>query len=56
MIKGTIDKIAGPLVIAEGMKDARMYDLVYVSDYALIGEVIELKGDRASIQVYEETG
>ena len=56
MIKGTIDKIAGPLVIADGMKDARMYDLVYVSDYALIGEVIELKGDRASIQVYEETG
>lgn len=56
MIKGTIDKIAGPLVIADGMKDARMYDLVYVSDYALIGEIIELKGDRASIQVYEETG
>ncbi|MCK4672151.1 MAG: V-type ATP synthase subunit A, partial [Candidatus Aegiribacteria sp.] len=56
MIKGTIDKIAGPLVVADGMKDARMYDLVYVSDYALIGEIIELKGDRASIQVYEETG
>ena len=56
MIKGTIDKIAGPLVVADGMKDARMYDLVYVSDYALIGEIIELKGARASIQVYEETG
>ena len=56
MISGTIDKIAGPLVVADGMKDARMYDLVYVSDYKLIGEIIELKGDKASIQVYEETG
>ncbi len=56
MIRGTIDKIAGPLVVADGMKDARMFDLVYVSDYNLIGEVIELKGDKASIQVYEETG
>ncbi len=56
MIKGTIDKIAGPLVVADGMKKARMYDLVYVSDYGLIGEIIELKGDKASIQVYEETG
>lgn len=56
MIKGTIDKIAGPLVVADGMKKARMFDLVYVSDYGLIGEIIELKGDKASIQVYEETG
>ncbi len=56
MINGTIDKIAGPLVVADGMKDARMYDLVYVSDYKLIGEIIELKGEKASIQVYEETG
>lgn len=56
MIKGTIDKIAGPLVVADGMGDARMFDLVYVSDYGLIGEVIELKGSKASIQVYEETG
>ncbi len=56
MIKGTIDKIAGPLVVADGMREARMYDLVYVSDYGLIGEIIELKGDKASIQVYEETG
>ena len=56
MIRGTIDKIAGPLVVADGMKGARMFDLVYVSDYNLIGEVIELKGDKASIQVYEETG
>ena len=56
MIKGTIDKIAGPLVVADGMSEARMYDLVYVSDYGLIGEIIELKGNKASIQVYEETG
>ncbi|MBD3277943.1 MAG: V-type ATP synthase subunit A, partial [Candidatus Aegiribacteria sp.] len=56
MIKGTIDKIAGPLVVADGMSEARMFDLVYVSDYGLIGEIIELKGDKASIQVYEETG
>jgi len=56
MIKGTIDKIAGPLVVADGMKEARMFDLVYVSDFGLIGEIIELKGDKASIQVYEETG
>jgi V/A-type H+-transporting ATPase subunit A len=56
MIEGKIDKIAGPLVVAGGMQDARMYDVVFVSDDRLIGEIIELKGDRASIQVYEETG
>lgn len=55
MLQGRIDKIAGPLVVATGMTEARMYDVVYVSDYRLIGEIIELKGDRASIQVYEET-
>lgn len=55
MHHGRIDKIAGPLVVATGMNEARMYDVVYVSDYRLIGEIIELKGDRASIQVYEET-
>ncbi len=55
MHHGRIDKIAGPLVVATGMTEARMYDVVYVSDYRLIGEIIELKGDRASIQVYEET-
>jgi len=55
MHHGRIDKIAGPLVMATGMTEARMYDVVYVSDYRLIGEIIELKGDRASIQVYEET-
>ncbi len=55
MQQGRIDKIAGPLVVAAGMGEARMFDVVYVSDYRLIGEIIELKGDRASIQVYEET-
>jgi V/A-type H+-transporting ATPase subunit A len=52
---GTIKKVAGPLVIAEGMRDANMYDVVRVSDERLIGEIIEMHGDRASIQVYEET-
>ncbi len=53
--KGTILKVAGPLVIAEGMRDANMFDVVRVSDSRLIGEVIEMHGDQASIQVYEET-
>lgn len=55
MSKGTIKKVAGPLVIAEGMRDANMFDVVRVSDQRLIGEIIEMHGDRASIQVYEET-
>ena len=55
MSKGTIKKVAGPLVIAEGMRDANMYDVVRVSDQRLIGEIIEMHGDQASIQVYEET-
>ena len=49
-------KVAGPLVIAEGMRDANMYDVVRVSEQRLIGEIIEMHGDQASIQVYEETG
>ncbi len=53
--KGTIVKVAGPLVIAEGMRDANMFDVVRVSQSRLIGEIIEIRGDRASIQVYEET-
>jgi len=56
MVHGVIDKIAGPLVVASGMKEARMFDVVFVSDYRLIGEIIELKGNKASVQVYEETG
>ncbi|MGX8711422.1 MAG: V-type ATP synthase subunit A [bacterium] len=55
MSKGTIRKVAGPLVIAEGMRDANMFDVVRVSDQRLIGEIIEIHGDRASVQVYEET-
>ena len=55
MSKGTIKKVAGPLVIAEGMHDANMHDVVRVSDQKLIGEIIEMHGDQASIQVYEET-
>ncbi|MFH1880719.1 MAG: V-type ATP synthase subunit A [Bacillota bacterium] len=55
MPQGTIVKVAGPLIVAENMADARMYDVVRVSKHRLVGEVIELRGDRASIQVYEET-
>ena len=55
MTEGTIIKVAGPLVIAEGMRDADMFDVVRVSDKNLIGEIIEMHGDRASVQVYEET-
>lgn len=55
MSKGTIKKVAGPLVIAKGMRDANMFDVVRVSEKRLIGEIIEMHGDEASIQVYEET-
>lgn len=53
---GTVVKVSGPLIVAEGMGDAKMYDVVRVAEAGLIGEIIELRGDRASIQVYEETG
>ncbi|MGI6333890.1 MAG: V-type ATP synthase subunit A [Saccharofermentanales bacterium] len=53
--QGRIVKVSGPLVVAEGMRDANMFDVVRVSDERLIGEIIEMHGDRASIQVYEET-
>ncbi|HOB08230.1 MAG TPA: V-type ATP synthase subunit A [Limnochordia bacterium] len=55
MSHGRIVKVAGPLVVAEGMQDVSMFDVVRVSDRRLIGEVLEMRGDRASIQVYEET-
>ena len=55
MAQGTIIKVAGPLIVAGGMANARMYDVVRVSNSRLVGEIIELRGDRASIQVYEET-
>ena len=55
MIEGKILKVSGPLVIAEGMREANMFDVVRVGASQLIGEIIEMHGDRASIQVYEET-
>lgn len=55
MKTGKIVKVSGPLVIAEGMEDASVYDVVRVSDRRLIGEIIEMRGDQASIQVYEDT-
>ncbi len=54
-MNGKIIKVSGPLIVAEGMQDVKMYDVVRVSEHKLIGEVIELRGDKASIQVYEET-
>ena len=52
MSTGRIVKVAGPLVIAEGMRDVNMFDVVKVSAHRLTGEIIEMHGDRASIQVY----
>ena len=54
-MSGKIVKVSGPLIVAEGMKDVELHDMVRVSDKHLIGEVIELRDDKASIQVYEET-
>ena len=54
-MQGTITKVSGPLIVAENMADVKMYDVVRVSKLRLIGEVIELRNDKASIQVYEET-
>lgn len=55
MSTGTIKKVAGPLVVATGMRDANMFDVVHVGEKKLIGEIIEIHGDQASVQVYEET-
>ncbi len=55
MITGTIIKVSGPLVVAGGMREANMFDVVRVGKAKLIGEIIEMRGDKASIQVYEET-
>lgn len=52
---GKIIKVAGPLIVAGGMGDAKMFDVVRVGSEKLIGEIIELRNDKASIQVYEET-
>lgn len=56
MSKGKIIKVSGPLVVAEGIPGAKMSDVVTVGEKGLIGEIIELKRNTASIQVYEETG
>ncbi len=55
MNNGKVLKVSGPLVVASGMEEANMYDVVEVGEQGLIGEIIEMRGDRASIQVYEET-
>ena len=55
MSQGKVVKVSGPLVVASGMEDADMYDVVRVGDLGLVGEIIEMRGDQASIQVYEET-
>lgn len=55
MITGKIVKVSGPLVVADGMREANMFDVVRVGEMKLIGEIIEMRGDKASIQVYEET-
>ena len=54
-MQGRIIKVSGPLIVAENMADSKLFDVVKVSDKQLIGEIIELRGDKASIQVYEET-
>jgi len=55
MITGKIIKIAGPVIVGDGMKGTQMYEMVRVGDEGLIGEIIELEGDTATVQVYEET-
>jgi len=55
MNKSKIIKVSGPLVVAEGMQDVKLFDVCKVSRHRLMGEVIELRGDKASIQVYEDT-
>ena len=55
MSQGKVLKVSGPLVVASGMEEANMFDVVHVGEQGLIGEIIEMRGDRASIQVYEET-
>ena len=55
IIEGNIIKISGPVIIADGMRGAQMLEMVRVGDEKLIGEIIELEGDTATIQVYEET-
>ncbi|MBQ3047929.1 MAG: V-type ATP synthase subunit A [Clostridia bacterium] len=55
-MEGTVVKVAGPLIVVENMADAKMFDVVRIGELGLIGEIIEMRGDKASVQVYEETG
>ena len=55
-MEGRIIKVAGPLIVVENMRDAKMFDVVKIGTQGLIGEIIEMRGDKASVQVYEETG
>lgn len=55
-MEGTVVKVAGPLIVVEGMQDAKMFDVVRIGSQGLVGEIIEMRGDKASVQVYEETG
>jgi V/A-type H+-transporting ATPase subunit A len=55
MVKGTIARISGPVVIADSMRGSKMYDVVKVGEEALSGEIIRLEGNQAVIQVYEDT-
>lgn len=55
-MEGKVVKVAGPLIVVENMQDAKMFDVVRIGEKGLIGEIIEMRGDKASVQVYEETG
>ena len=55
-MEGKVVKVAGPLIVVENMKDAKMFDVVRIGEKGLVGEIIEMRGDNASVQVYEETG
>ena len=55
-MEGKVVKVAGPLIVVENMKDAKMFDVVRIGEKGLVGEIIEMRGDKASVQVYEETG
>ncbi len=55
-MEGKVIKVAGPLIVVENMQDAKMFDVVRIGEKGLIGEIIEMRGDKASVQVYEETG
>ncbi|MBR4002993.1 MAG: V-type ATP synthase subunit A [Clostridia bacterium] len=55
-MEGKVVKVAGPLIVVENMQDAKMFDVVRIGSKGLVGEIIEMRGDKASVQVYEETG